>query len=70
MRVLMTRRWLQPNVPEDPEYITSPLFWALAGVTGVGAGLAGGLLMLLLQRPRFRARPCGFHRDQNSLEVD
>ena len=42
-------RWLQPNVPEDSEYITSPLFWALACVTGVCAGLASGLLMLLFE---------------------
>ncbi len=40
----------QPNVLGSGSLRTlSPLFWVLVVVTGAGAGLAGGLLMLLLQ---------------------
>jgi H+/Cl- antiporter ClcA len=54
----MPRESPQPNVLGSGTLrALSPLFWVLVVVTGVGAGLAGGLLMLLLHAVQHTAWP-------------
>lgn len=53
----------QPNAQGDGEARLTLEFWALLGVTGMGAGLFGALLMLLLRE----VQHLGFGYDLNSI---